>query len=81
MDSIAYITLDRLIASTGTSGAGFCDACFTGNYPIEIPVTLSKGVLEGGDRATCCGEAAPVPAAGDELFAADGPTTDRASGR
>ncbi len=81
VDSIAYITLDRLIASTGTSGAGFCDACFTGNYPIEIPVTLSKGVLEGGDRATCCGEAAPVPAVGDELFAADGPPTDGATGR
>src|SRR5690606_38792252 len=51
VDSLAFITLDRLVASTGTSGAGFCDACFTGNYPIEIPVSLSKGVLDGSDTA------------------------------
>ncbi len=46
VDSLAFITLDRLIASTGTSGAGFCDACFTGNYPVAVPVSLSKDVLE-----------------------------------
>ena len=28
---------------------GFCDACFTGNYPVAVPVTLSKGVLEADD--------------------------------
>ena len=33
VDSLAYLTLDRLIASTGAVGAGFCDACFTGHYP------------------------------------------------
>ncbi|NLD77303.1 MAG: amidophosphoribosyltransferase [Acidimicrobiales bacterium] len=46
VDTIAFITLDRLIASTETPGAGFCDACFTGEYPVPVPVTLSKGVLE-----------------------------------
>ncbi|MDQ6697306.1 MAG: amidophosphoribosyltransferase [Actinomycetota bacterium] len=46
VDSLAYITLDRLVASTGAVGAGFCDACFTGNYPVEVPVSLRKGVLE-----------------------------------
>ena len=64
VDTLSFITLDRLIASTGTSGAGFCDACFTGNYPVEVPVSLTKGVLEGGAGAPCCGEAAPVPVAG-----------------
>ncbi|MCU1455436.1 MAG: amidophosphoribosyltransferase [Acidimicrobiales bacterium] len=48
VDSIAFITLDRLVSSTGAPGAGFCDACFTGNYPTETPVNLTKGVLEGG---------------------------------
>ncbi len=48
VDSIAYLTLDRLVAATGTPQSGFCDACFTGNYPVEIPVSLSKGVLEIG---------------------------------
>lgn len=47
VDTIAYLTLDRLVEATGTVGAGFCDACLTGEYPVEVPVTLGKGVLEG----------------------------------
>ncbi len=47
VDTLAYVQLDRLIASTGASGAGFCDACFTGDYPVAVPVTLRKHVLEG----------------------------------
>jgi amidophosphoribosyltransferase len=45
-DSLAYLTLDRLHDATGAVGAGFCDACFTGDYPVEVPVTLRKDVLE-----------------------------------
>jgi len=48
VDSLSYLTLDNLLASTGAVGAGFCDACLTGTYPIEIPANLSKAVLEGG---------------------------------
>ncbi|MGK2947023.1 MAG: amidophosphoribosyltransferase [Acidimicrobiales bacterium] len=47
VDTLAYVQLDRLIPSTGAPGAGFCDACFTGNYPVAVPVTLRKHVLEG----------------------------------
>ena len=46
VDSLAYLELDRLKAATGAVGAGFCDACFTGTYPVEVPVELSKAVLE-----------------------------------
>jgi amidophosphoribosyltransferase len=46
VDSLAYLTLDRLVEATGAVGAGFCDACFTGDYPVEVPVTLRKHVLE-----------------------------------
>jgi amidophosphoribosyltransferase len=46
VDSLAYLSLDRLVEATGAVGAGFCDACLTGEYPVEIPVTLSKGLLE-----------------------------------
>jgi amidophosphoribosyltransferase len=46
VDTLAYLNLDRLIASTGAVNAGFCTACLTGEYPVEIPVELSKGVLE-----------------------------------
>jgi amidophosphoribosyltransferase len=35
-DSLAYITIDNLKAAIGTDG-GFCDACFTGNYPTPVP--------------------------------------------
>jgi|RhiMethySRZTD1v2_1073278.scaffolds.fasta_scaffold41912_6 amidophosphoribosyltransferase len=45
-DSLAYLALDRLVAATGAPGAGFCDACFTGHYPVEVPLTLRKHVLE-----------------------------------
>ncbi|NLV56183.1 MAG: amidophosphoribosyltransferase [Acidimicrobiales bacterium] len=51
VDSLAYIELHRLLASTGAAEAGFCTACFTGDYPIEVPVDLSKAVLEAGAEA------------------------------
>ncbi len=51
VDSLAYIQLDRLVAATGAPGAGFCDACFTGQYPVAVPVTLRKHVLEEPTRA------------------------------
>jgi amidophosphoribosyltransferase len=47
VDSLAYLGLDRLVAATGAPGAGFCDACFTGDYPVEVPVQVGKHVLEG----------------------------------
>jgi hypothetical protein len=37
------------VAATGAAGAGFCDACFTGNYPVEVPLTLRKHVLEDNE--------------------------------
>ena len=46
VDSLSYLTLDRLVSATGAVGAGFCDACLTGNYPVEIPAELGKHILE-----------------------------------
>lgn len=49
-DTLAYLSIDRLVSAideAGTGQAGFCDACLTGDYPIEIPVALGKAVLEG----------------------------------
>ena len=45
-DSLEYLSLERLKESTGAAGAGFCDACFSGDYPVEVPVNLRKEVLE-----------------------------------
>ena len=36
VDSLAYLGLDQLIEATGVPGGGFCHACLTGHYPIEI---------------------------------------------
>jgi amidophosphoribosyltransferase len=41
-DSLAYLSLEALKEATGAPGAGFCDACLTGNYPAEVPVTLGR---------------------------------------
>jgi amidophosphoribosyltransferase len=46
VDSLSYLSLDRLIEATGAVNAGFCTACLTGDYPIAIPDSLSKNVLE-----------------------------------
>ena len=45
-DSLAYLSLDKLVDAVQAPGAGFCAACLTGDYPLEVPVSLSKQVLE-----------------------------------
>ncbi len=35
-DSLAYLSRDGLLEAAGGEEAGFCDACFTGDYPIPI---------------------------------------------
>ncbi len=45
-DSLAYLQLESLVSSVGATNAGFCDACLTGEYPVEIPETAAKFVLE-----------------------------------
>ncbi|HUQ40401.1 MAG TPA: amidophosphoribosyltransferase [Acidimicrobiales bacterium] len=46
VDTLAFLSMDKLVSAIDAPGAGFCNACFTGEYPIEVPVTLTKGVLE-----------------------------------
>ncbi|HSL59038.1 MAG TPA: amidophosphoribosyltransferase [Acidimicrobiales bacterium] len=46
VDTLTYLPLDALRESVGAAGAGFCDACLTGDYPVEVPVDLGKAVLE-----------------------------------
>ncbi len=36
-DSLGYLSLEGLYSFTEGSHEGFCDACFTGEYPLEIP--------------------------------------------
>ncbi|HYX45012.1 MAG TPA: amidophosphoribosyltransferase [Acidimicrobiales bacterium] len=36
-DTLSYLDLDRLVTATGAAGSGFCTACLTGNYPVDVP--------------------------------------------
>ena len=47
-DSLGYLSVDQLheAVSGDPSGAGFCDACFTGKYPIPVQLQLDKLSLE-----------------------------------
>lgn len=36
-DSLAYISTDGLVRSTGLNKEEFCLACFNGKYPMEVP--------------------------------------------
>jgi amidophosphoribosyltransferase len=45
-DSLGYLSLEGMVASTGAEGSGFCHACFDGEYPIPVPERAGKFVLE-----------------------------------
>ena len=47
VDSLAFLTIENLVRAIEAPRAGFCTACVSGEYPISVPVTLSKTVLEG----------------------------------
>jgi amidophosphoribosyltransferase len=40
VDSLEYLSLEHLVTAIDAPGAGFCDACLTGNYPVPVPVRL-----------------------------------------
>ncbi|MFC1812154.1 amidophosphoribosyltransferase [Thermodesulfobacteriota bacterium] len=48
LDSLSYLSLDGLLASTGVKNPedNFCKACFDGCYPVEFDELLSKDCLE-----------------------------------
>ena len=48
VDSLAYLSWEGMLKATGEDTNNFCSACFTGNYPIDVPdnVKRSKLMLE-----------------------------------
>ena len=44
-DSLGYVSLEGLIESTQVAENKLCGACFTGTYPIRIPVDMSEGKM------------------------------------
>ena len=53
-DSLGYLSVEQLheAVSGDPSGKGFCDACFTGKYPIPVQLQLDKLSLERTLAAT-----------------------------
>ena len=37
-DTLRYLSIEGLYKAVSDAGASFCDACFTGKYPVEFPV-------------------------------------------
>lgn len=52
VDTLAYLSWEGMLAATGREPNNFCSACFTGDYPVDIPdgVKKSKLMLETGAR-------------------------------
>jgi amidophosphoribosyltransferase len=53
-DSLDYLTWDGLYSFLDGPREGYCDACFTGNYPVEIPANHGPHQLrlfEAADNA------------------------------
>jgi amidophosphoribosyltransferase len=50
VDSLAYLSLENLKLAIDAPGAGFCDACLTGRYPVPVPVDLGPAPSRADDR-------------------------------
>ena len=61
-DSLGYISLEAMVESTGQPGSALCQACFTGQYPVELPdeALLGKHLLETSLSSPVYGKALPV---------------------
>jgi amidophosphoribosyltransferase len=55
VDSLEYLSLDHLVQAIDAPGAGFCDACLTGHYPVPVPVQFAERAelsgVAGGPQA------------------------------
>jgi amidophosphoribosyltransferase len=65
-DSLAFVTLEGLVAATNQPDSGLCKACFTGSYPVALadPGHRGKGMLETGSPSSVSPSNAPIAEAG-----------------
>ena len=45
-DSLGFLSIDGLMSAIGRED-GYCNACFTGDYPVPVPEISSKSRFEG----------------------------------
>ena len=50
-NSLGYLSVEGLMKVVGGTNGGFCDACFTGAYPVPVQLELTKLALEQGITA------------------------------
>jgi len=42
VDTLGYLSLDGMLQAAGGDPADFCHACFSGDYPTDIPEDLER---------------------------------------
>jgi amidophosphoribosyltransferase len=54
-DTLGYLSKEGMIEASGQTESSLCTACFTGQYPIELPTAdrLGKNLLEKPADAAC----------------------------
>ena len=50
-ESLHYLSLDGMMAAIGRT-SGYCDACFSGNYPLKVGAHTTKTGFEKGRSVT-----------------------------
>lgn len=51
LDSLGYLSVEGLLEVVGGNKGGFCDACFSGNYPIPVQLEMDKLELERSEKS------------------------------
>ena len=46
VESLGYLSLQGMLEACGGADFGFCDACFTGNYPLPPEINSAELKLE-----------------------------------
>jgi amidophosphoribosyltransferase len=67
-DSLAYLSLEGLLAAVGQQRANYCTSCYTGQYPVEFPRDADRYLQltlklhpDAGAQAEATQAAAPLP--------------------
>lgn len=51
VDSLAYLTLEGMLACAAQQSGDYCTACFSGKYPMDLTGPVGKYSFEHGNRA------------------------------
>ena len=46
VDSLGYLSIESVNKIAQTTACGFCDGCFSGHYPVDVPNQMPKDRFE-----------------------------------